>query len=117
VGEAVKAFPQVRRDVTDIIYSVAEYYGVSPSEVLAPGRALIAAEARLVAYALCRDLTRCSTVEIGAVFDRDPSTISAGVRSLCTRAKRDHQLARSLAVCRGRCLSTLEARALVPVPA
>lgn len=111
----MKPFPQVRRDVTDIIYCIAEHYGISPSELLAQGRSAVAVEARLVAYALCRDLTRCSTVEIGSVFSRHSSTISACVHSLCSRAKRDHQLARSIAVCRARCLTVLESRAPVAV--
>jgi chromosomal replication initiator protein len=109
-----KAPPQVRRSVTDVIYVVGEHYGVSPSEILGRGRLKTVAEARCVAYALCRDVTRASTTEIGDVFGRDHTTVLSGVVDLVTRAKRDDSLARSIAVCRARALATIEARRMVP---
>ncbi len=108
------AAPQVRRDLTDIIHTVAAYYGVSPTEMLEKGRGMhLIQQARAVAYGLARDLTTCSVVEIGMVFDREQSSVSHGVRTLCTRMKRDDQLARSVAVCRARCLEVLAARRMV----
>ena len=109
-----KAAPQVRRSLTDVIYVVAEHYGVSPSEMLGRGRAKTVAEARLVAYALARDITRSSTPEIGDCFGRDSSTVGGGVADLVKRAMKDEQLARSIAVCRARALATIEARRMVP---
>jgi chromosomal replication initiator protein len=109
-----KAAPQVRRSLTDVIYVVAEHYGVSPSDMLSRSRAKTVAEARQVAFALARDITRSSTPEIGDCFGRDSSTVLKGVSELVKRAMRDDSLARSIAVCRTRALATIEARRMVP---
>ena len=110
---ASKAAPQVRRSLTDVIYCVAEHYGVSPSEMLGRSRLKTVAEARSVAYALCRDITRASFPEIGDVFGRDHSTAVQVVQELAKRAMKDEQLARSIAVCRARSLAVIEARRMV----
>lgn len=110
----VKAAPQVRRSLTDVIYVVAEHYGVSPSEVLAKGRRKTVAEARSVSMALCRDLTPASTTEIGDVFGRDHTTVMANVSQLAQLMKRNDHLARSVAVCRARVVATIQARRMVP---
>ncbi len=108
------AAPQVRRDLTDIIHTVAAYYGVSPTEVLEVGKGMkLIQHARAVSYGLARDLTTCSVVEIGMVFRREQSSVSHGVRTLCERMKRDPQLARSVALCRARCLEVIAARRVV----
>lgn len=110
----VKAAPQVRRSLTDIIYVVAEHYGISPSDLLSRSRMKTVAEARCVAYALARDLTRSSFPEIGDVFGRDHTTVMTSVSDICKRAAKDDDLARSIAVCRSRSLDTIRARRMVP---
>lgn len=108
-----KAVPQVRRSLTDIIYVVAEHYGISPSELLSRSRSKTAAEARIVAYALARDITVTSLPEIGDVFCRDHTTVMSGVADLAKRAMKNECLARSIAVCRSRALSIIQARRMV----
>ncbi len=108
------ATPQIRRALTDVVYVVAEHYGVSPSELLGNGLGKVIAEARSVAYALSRDLTVCSFPEIGDVFSRDPTTIVTMVQRVAKRVPRDLVFARSVAVCRARALSTIQARRSVP---
>src|SRR5690349_6575093 len=105
-------YPQIRRSLTDVIYVVAEHFGVSPSDVLSPSRARLVAMARRVAYALCRDLTKCSAPEIGRVFVRDHSTVLAEVKRLADEMKQDNMLAHSVALCRARALETIRARRL-----
>ncbi len=109
----VKAAPQVRRSLTDVIFVVAEYYGVSPSEILAKGREKSIAEARSVAMALCRDVTPCSLPEIGDVFGRDHTTVIYNVEQLASTMKKNEHLARSVAVCRARAIATIQARRMV----
>jgi chromosomal replication initiator protein len=109
----VSATPQVRRSLTDIIYVVAEHYGISPSDLLSRTRLKSVAQARAVAYALARDITPTSFPEIGDVFGRDHTTIMAVVQELAKRATKDDQLARSIAVCRSRALSAIAARRMV----
>lgn len=109
----IKAAPQVRRSLTDIIYVVAEHYGISPSELLSRSRVKSVAEARSVAYALARDITPTSLPEIGDVFGRDHSTVMACVQEIAKRATKNDALARSIAVCRSRALSAIAARRMV----
>ena len=110
----IPAVPQIRRSITDVIYVVADHYGVSPSEILGRSRLKTAAEARIVAYGLSRDLTRASGPEIASVFGREQSTIFQSVASLARRMRTDESLARSVAVCRARALETIRARRMVP---
>ena len=107
------ATPQVRRSITDIIFVTAEFYGVSPSEILGPSRSKTLVEARAVAVALCRDLTPSSYPELGAAFGRDHTTIIYQVKSIVGRMMEDEPLARSIAICRERCLVTIRARRMV----
>jgi chromosomal replication initiator protein len=108
------ATPQVRRSLTDVVYVVAEHYGVSPSELLGNDCGKVVAQARSVAYALCRDLTVCSFTEIGEVFSRDHSTVIEMVKRVAKRAMADEMFARSVAVCRARAVMTIRARRMVP---
>jgi chromosomal replication initiator protein len=108
------AAPTIRRSLTDVIYVVAEHYGVSPSELLGNGLGKLVTEARSVAYALCRDLTTASLPEIGTVFTRDHTTVSTMVQRVAKRAIADNSFAYSVAVCRTRAVSTIRARRVLP---
>lgn len=108
------ATPQVRRSLTDVIYVVAEHYGVSPSELLGNNCGKLVAEARSVAYALSRDLTPASLPEIGEVFSRDHSTVMTMVQRVAKRAMSNNSFAHSIAVCRARAVVTIRARRMVP---
>lgn len=108
-----EAAPQLRRTVVDILHTVCEHYGVSPTEVLSDSRKRMASEARSVTYGLCRDLTRASSTELGAALNRDSTSVIHGVRSLARRMRRDWVLARSVALCREKCLETMRARRVV----
>ncbi|HEY6921949.1 MAG TPA: helix-turn-helix domain-containing protein [Steroidobacteraceae bacterium] len=108
------ATPIIRRSLTDVIYVVAEHYGVSPSELLGNGCGKLVAEARSVAYALSRDLTPASLPEIGEVFSRDHSTVMTMVQRVAERAMKNNSFAFSIAVCRARAVTTIRARRLMP---
>ncbi len=107
-------YPYVRRDLTEIAYTVAEHFGISPSELLAGSKRKTTSEARTIAYALCRDLTEASATEVSDVFGKHHMTVLTMVKRLAARMKREPQLARSVSVCRARALEAVRARRIVP---
>ena len=106
----LRPYPEVRRSLTDVVYVVAQHFGLSPSEVLGKGRSQLVALARQVSYALCRDVTRASSVEIGALFGRDHTTVLTMVERLAARIRVDNDMARTFAVCRAQAIGTIQAR-------
>lgn len=86
--------------------TVANHFGISIADILGKKRTKNIAQPRMVAMYLCRELTKCSSTEIGAAFDRDHAMIlyaenrvpelceeDSGLRLAITQIK--HQLRRS----------------------
>jgi chromosomal replication initiation ATPase DnaA len=104
------AYPVVRRELNDVLYCVAEHCGVSASEILSRSRSRAIDDARLMFYALCRDVTSVSFAEIGRHLGRDYSGVVDCVHRFARRLAKDRLLARSFAVCRAHCVATLASR-------
>lgn len=110
----IRPYPEVRRSLTDVVYVVAQHFGLSPSDVLGNGRSKLVGMTRSIAYALCRDVTRASSTEIASLFGRDHTTVLTMVERLASRMKADQDLARSVAVCRAQAVATIAARKGIP---
>lgn len=63
--------------IAEIIDAAAQALGVSAESIIAYGRSKTVARARTIAMYLAREQTAHSWAEIGAVFQRDHSTIIA----------------------------------------
>lgn len=74
-------FLEIRRIKT----AVANYYQIDEQALANEGRTKNIAEARQMAYLLCRALTPCSTTEIGAAFARDHTTVVKGMEQVRKR--------------------------------
>lgn len=70
----------------DIQRAVANHFGITIADILGVKRTKQIAEPRMVAMSLCRELTKLSSTELGAVFGRTHATIlhaETQVEELC----------------------------------
>lgn len=65
-----------------VIAATAEFHRVTTDELRGPSKTKRLAHARQVAMWLCRQLTGLSLPRIGAVFDRDHTTVMHAVRKI-----------------------------------
>ncbi len=72
------------RDVSieDIQRAVAAHFGISIADLLGEKRTRNIAEPRMIAMALCRDMTKASSNEVGAAFGRNHATILHAVKQV-----------------------------------
>ncbi len=76
-----------------IITTVADYFGLTPEDILGPRRDKPIVHPRHIAYYLCRELTSLSNKRIGDEFNgRDHATIINGIGKIRTQLKTDAEL-------------------------
>lgn len=87
-----------KKDITEeeIIARVAEYYHLSPEQILSPVRTAQIALARRISMYLCRYLIGSSFIRIGEVFKRDHSTVITAVDKVDRELKTDPQLGQAV---------------------
>ena len=68
-----------------IIDVVAEWYSVNLKELQSPRRSRTVVLARHTAFYLIHDMTKLSFPEIGALFDRDHSTVIKALENINRR--------------------------------
>jgi chromosomal replication initiator protein len=78
--------------IADIQRRVAEHFGLTVEEMLSDRRR--PARPRQVAYYLCRELTPSSLPQIGRAFQRDHTTIYAGIITIERLIRSDATAAR-----------------------
>lgn len=74
--------PPAPRAIGRIAAAVARHFAISLAALMSESRAAPVSLARHVAWALARDLHGFSTGRLARVFDRDHTTIIAGVRRI-----------------------------------
>ncbi|MBE7092596.1 MAG: chromosomal replication initiator protein DnaA [Clostridiales bacterium] len=76
-----------------IISTVAEYFNITPEDILGPRRDKPIVQPRHIAYYLCRELTSLSNKRIGDEFNgRDHATIINGIGKIRTALKTDIEI-------------------------
>jgi chromosomal replication initiator protein len=66
--------------IRDIIAEVADQYGVTPAQILSPGRKAQVTKARRCAMWRARQETNSSYLKLARIFNRDHSTVIYNVR-------------------------------------
>lgn len=90
IGPAeVDRFVPRLRAIEEVIYAVAEVYGVAPTELIGRARTKTITEARICVYAVARRCTRMSYPEIGSALNRDHTTVINGCASAKQKSARD----------------------------
>lgn len=85
-----------RLSIASIKQGVAEYFEVSPSDLLHGGRKQPIVMARQVAMYLCTVLLRASASEIGRAFDKDHTTVLAAVSAIEKKLETDEQVQKAI---------------------
>lgn len=80
----------------DIQRRVAEHFGISMPELVGKGRTGKLAASRIVAMALCRELTSRSTTEIGTAFGKTHATVLSAEKRLPELCRKNDILRRSV---------------------
>lgn len=76
-----------------VISTVAEYFNITPEDILGPRRDKPIVQPRHIAYYLCRELTSLSNKRIGDEFNgRDHATIINGIGKIRTALKTDIEI-------------------------
>jgi chromosomal replication initiator protein len=76
-----------------IIQTVADYFNLTPEDIIGPRRDKPIVHPRHVAYYLCRELTDLSNKRIGDEFNgRDHATIINGIGKIRTAIKTDEEV-------------------------
>lgn len=65
--------------IEDVVEAVSQVFGISVERLLGRGRAADLCAARLIAYALARELTGKSLPQIGRHFHRDHTSVLSGI--------------------------------------
>lgn len=78
-----------RENIDAMIQSVAEYWHLSPSQILGKSRRRIVCEARMVAICIARVKTRMSLEELGTIFDKDHTSILHSINALHEHCEKD----------------------------
>lgn len=86
--------PAAARTVLEI---VADACGLAIADITGPSRRRRFVVARHIAMNLARRHTSASLPEIGAIFERDHTTVLAAVRGIEERLERDRRLAGAFA--------------------
>ena len=81
-------------NIEDILHSVADHFGCNVPDILKGGRKH--STVRIVAMALCRELTRLSTTEIGEDFGKTHATVINAEKRLPQLCKKNELLRRSV---------------------
>lgn len=80
-----------------IINTVANYYAISPDDIISKKRDLKTSRARHIAMYLLRQQNHCNLTEIGKILgNRDHSTIIHGCAKIASEITLDSQLSRSV---------------------
>lgn len=75
-----------------VIEVVAEFFNLTPEEILGKGRARQIANARQIGMYLCRELTELSLPKLGAAFGgRDHTTVMYAERRIHDKIQEDHK--------------------------
>jgi chromosomal replication initiator protein len=82
-----------------IISVVAEYYGISPEEIVGKSQTQSCATPRQVAMHLCRDRLKVPYLQLGKIFHRDHSTVMSSIKLIQKRlAAQDRELTAALSI-------------------
>ncbi|MDR0285793.1 MAG: chromosomal replication initiation protein, partial [Propionibacteriaceae bacterium] len=76
----------------DIMTITAGYFNLAVTDLTGPTRTANIALARQVAMYLCRDLTELSLPKIGALFDRDHTTVMHAFRKISSMMLEDRAI-------------------------
>ena len=76
--------------------TVAAHFGISIADLLGEKRTKNIAVPRMVAMFLCRELTKCSSNEIGAAFGKNHATILNAEKKIPAFCEKDDDLRRSV---------------------
>ena len=77
--------------------TVASHFGISIADLLGEKRNKNIAEPRMVAMYLCRELTKCSSNEIGAAFGKNHATILYAEKKVPQLCDKDDSMRRAVA--------------------
>lgn len=69
-----------RRKLWTLTRTIARAYFTTPGAIIGPRRFKVEAEARQALWAALYDMGTFSTVDLGRIFHRDPSTVNAGIK-------------------------------------
>lgn len=83
--------------VGDIIQASAREFCCPRAAIISEGRTKSVAEARCCAMAVARSVTRFSLPELGRAFERDHTTVLAGIKTAARKASKDKSFARAMA--------------------
>ncbi len=81
-----------------ITKQVAQYYGISPAEMLAHNRTEHSRMPRNIAIYLCKTLLECKRNEIARHFMRDPGTIRHAINVIERQQRLDKTLANQIRI-------------------
>lgn len=84
----------VQLDMSDILRSVASFYGVTPEALKGTGRAREIVIPRQMAMYMIRELTTHSLPEIGQFFSRDHSTVLYAIQKMTEQIQKDTELSK-----------------------
>lgn len=86
------------RDISPeaIQQAVARHFGINVPEIVGTRRTRQAAEPRMVAMYLCRELTKLSSNEIGDAFGRTHANVLHAAKTIAKRCEEDEEIRRSV---------------------
>ncbi|AAF39363.1 Chromosomal replication initiator protein DnaA 1 [Chlamydia muridarum str. Nigg] len=87
--DVLQAAEHIRLTPSGIVRATAQYYGVSPENILGRSQSREYVLPRQVAMFLCRQKLSLSYVKIGEVFSRDHSTVISSIRAISQKLDED----------------------------
>lgn len=94
--ERADALPILKPGLDAVVDAVKNLYGLAEEELASPGQKRLAAEARGLAAWAVQEYSSATLTELAKRFGRDVSSMSAAIKRLEERRKRDHGIVEML---------------------